>query len=408
MLIFHIIDSFNRINNGKYLLRSSNKILKLNNNKILLVGMVDSPHFKKWVSTVQEEFPNKSVLVFPSDRPRMTVIKKPRSKHKKQNVPRVFKLLINLKLNFAVFYLLDLAFGIKWRAYFLARLIIKHKPSIIHFHEMQHGAYIYNLISTYKKIPTNTRKIISTWGSDLTLYSWVDHHQSQLRACFTWVKTLTAERTSELLDAKRLGFEGEYISPLYITLGQNLSEVSKLTIPSTRKVILVKGHQSDTGRALNALWAISTLSSHLANFEIIVYSAPVSVQIQVDILRNKNKINIRTLARVESSEMIELFKQARISVSLAVSDGLPGVLVEAMSTGAFPIQSENSTAQEFLVNSENGLLVEPWDLISIKESILKAITDDRLVDQAAVLNRKVLQEKYSLKEGRLKLRQLYL
>ena len=106
--------------------------------------------------------------------------------------------------------------------------------------------------------------------------------------------------------------------------------------------------------------------------------------------------------------MIELYKKARISVSIYVSDGLPGVLVEAMSTGAFPIQSENSTAQEFLVNSENGLLVEPWDLISIKESILKAITDDRLVDQAAVLNRKVLQEKYSLKEGRLKLRQLYL
>jgi glycosyltransferase involved in cell wall biosynthesis len=156
------------------------------------------------------------------------------------------------------------------------------------------------------------------------------------------------------------------------------------------------------------LQAISALNDQLANYEIIVYSAPLSVQIQVDLLRNKNKINIRTLLKVENIEMCKLFEQARLSISLAVSDGLPAVLVEAMSAGAFPIQSENSAGQEFLVNDENGLLVNPWDLDSIKESILKAITDDNLVDQAAILNHKVLQSKYSLKEGKLKLKQLYL
>ena len=39
---------------------------------------------------------------------------------------------------------------------------------------------------------------------------------------------------------------------------------------------------------------------------------------------------------------------------------------------------------------------------------LKAIMDDSLVDQAAILNRKVLQSNYSMKDGRLKLKQLYL
>jgi glycosyltransferase involved in cell wall biosynthesis len=219
---------------------------------------------------------------------------------------------------------------------------------------------------------------------------------------------LTTERTDELLDAKRLGFEGEFISPLYITLGRDLPEVSKLTNPSSRKIILVKGHQSDTGRALNALQVISALSSNLAEFEILVYSAPVPVQIQVDLIRNKNKINIKTITRVSNSEMLELFKRARISISLAVSDGLPAVLVEAMSFGAFPIQSTNSVGSEFLANHRNGFLVDPWDLDAIRDAILKAVSDDNLVDEAVVLNHRLLQEKYSLKEGKSKLRQLYL
>ena len=71
MLIFHIINSFNQIKTGKFPLRSSNKTLQLNSDKLLLVGMVDSPHFQKWLTAVQEEFPNKSILVFPSDRPRL-------------------------------------------------------------------------------------------------------------------------------------------------------------------------------------------------------------------------------------------------------------------------------------------------------------------------------------------------
>lgn len=408
MLIFHIRNSFNQIETGKFLSRSSNKILKLNPDKLLLVGMVDSPHFQKWLTAVQEEFPSKLVYVFPSDRPRSNGFKMQKLKQKKQDRLKLFKLFFNLKMNFIAFYLLDQVFGLKWRAYFLARIIIRHKPSVIHFHEMQHGAYIYNLISNYKKIPTNSRKIISTWGSDLTLYSWIDHHQNQLRACFTWANILTAERTSELLDAKRLGFEGEFTSPLYITLGKDLLEVSKLTNPSSRRIILIKGHQSDTGRALNALQAISVLSNNLANFEIVVYSAPVPVQIQVDLLRNKNKIDIKTIARISNSEMLELFKRARVSISLAVSDGLPAVLVEAMSSGAFPIQSTNSAGSEFLDSNRNGFLVDLWDLDAIRDAILKAVSDDNLVDQAVALNHRLLREKYSLKEGKSKLRQLYL
>jgi glycosyltransferase involved in cell wall biosynthesis len=107
-------------------------------------------------------------------------------------------------------------------------------------------------------------------------------------------------------------------------------------------------------------------------------------------------------------EMLNFFYGARVSISVAVSDGLPGVLVEAMQAGAFPIQSSNSAGKDFIVHGENGFLVEPWDIESIKECILAAINNNILVDRASEMNRQILKEKYSLKEGIQKLRKLYL
>jgi glycosyltransferase involved in cell wall biosynthesis len=273
---------------------------------------------------------------------------------------------------------------------------------------MQHGAYIFNLILNHRKIPSKSRKIISTWGSDLTLYSWIDEHINQIKLCLSWADILTAEREEELADAKRLGFQGDFRAPVYITIGQNRSEIKDQIQPSLRKLILVKGHQSDTGRALNVLQAISQISDQLYDFEILLYSAPKSVQAQVGALRNKHKLNISTLSKISHDEMLNLFCGARVSISVAVSDGLPGVLIEAMQAGAFPIQSSNSAGKDFIVHGENGFLVEPWDIESIKECIVAAISNDELVDQASKKNIHILEEKYSLNEGLQKLRKLYL
>ena len=408
MLVLYIQRSFNALKKHSIDFLPAKKTYKLKRNRILLVGMLDSPHFQKWLKVVYQEFPKRKILIFPSDRPKSKLQEiRIRNNIDKQSI-LLFNIIPFRKLNFATYYVFDVLFGTKWRSYFLARFIIKYKPSIIHFHEMQHGAYLFNQILNYKKIASNSRKIISTWGSDLTLYSWINEHQNQIKTCLTWADILTAEREEELIDAQKLGFRGDFRAPIYITIGKNPSELKERTKPSSRRLILVKGYQSDTGRALNALQAISQLSNELRNYEILVYSASSSVQIQVNILRNKHKINIRVLPKVSHDEMCNLFYQARASISLAVSDGLPGVLVEAMQAGSFPIQSANSAGKDFIVHGENGFLVDPWNIELIKESIVAAVTDSLLVDQASTLNMQILQEKYSLKDGIQKLRELYL
>ena len=405
--ILEIQKNFKLLNSGVQIKHNAKISMKLNKQNILLVGMLDSPHFHKWIQAVADEFPNKKILIFPSDRPRFSdrafniIIEKNKS-------VKIFKIIQSSKINFILYYSLDIIFGIRWRSYFLAKFIVKNKPFVLHFHEMQHSAYIFNLISNDKKIPTNSRKIISTWGSDLTLYSSVESHKAQIKSCLSWSNLLTTEKIEEIDDARRLGFGGEFRAPIYITLGAKFDGQTEMTVPSARKIILVKGHQSNTGRALNVLQVISKMREKLEGFEILVYSAPEPVKIQVDILRDKFKINIRTIQNRSNSQMLDLFKLARVSISLAVSDGLPGVLVEAMQSGAFPIQSENSAASVFLENGKNGFVVDPWNFDLIHDALLKALSDDQLVNNALVLNQEILIEKYNYDDGVKKLRGLYL
>lgn len=177
MLISKIAKNFKHLTLQGPIQDRSTRLAKLDQNKILLIGMMDSPHFHKWLFAISKELPSKKILIFPSDRPRFidkTVVRSV----EKQKLIKTFRLFPNTQINFVLYYVLDVLFGLKWRAYFLAKFIIKHRPLTIHFHEMQHGAYIYNLIVNYQKIPNNSHKIISTWGSDLTLFSWIDKQQS--------------------------------------------------------------------------------------------------------------------------------------------------------------------------------------------------------------------------------------
>ncbi len=64
-----------------------------------------------------------------------------------------------------------------------------------------------------------------------------------------------------------------------------------------------------------------------------------------------------------------------------------------MSLGAFPIQSNTSCADEWVIDGESALLVPPEDPQIIAAAIRRAVTDDILVDQAAELNAKTCAER---------------
>jgi glycosyltransferase involved in cell wall biosynthesis len=78
-----------------------------------------------------------------------------------------------------------------------------------------------------------------------------------------------------------------------------------------------------------------------------------------------------------------------------------------MSYGAFPIQSENSAAPEFLVNKVTGGVVDPEDIQEVSNLLRMALLDDELVDQAALSNAELLKIKYNWETGVTQMAEIY-
>jgi hypothetical protein len=248
--------------------------------------------------------------------------------------------------------------------------------------------------------------ICSSWGSDLIFYGKLPSHDSRLRNFLSHVDVLLAERPEEERAARKLGYQKTFIAPVYTTIGSE--EVSQNLIkPSARKLILVKGYQDNHGRALNALNAISSVTELLDGYEIVVVSASESVALEAERLKSELQISIKCLPRIPHSEIVNLLRESRIYMGLSISDGLSTMMIEAMQSGAFPIQSKNSGAPDFIQHGVSGFVIDPWNFDEVRSSLQNALTDDELVNNAVAINSGVINKKYNREVGLETLRDLY-
>ena len=108
--------------------------------KLILIGMLESSHFQKWLkATISTEL-FRRIVIIPSDYPVNKLNAKSLGiKGKQRTKLTIFNLPISKKLNNYIFRVLDIVFGVNWRALVLLILITLFRPSIVHFHELQHG-----------------------------------------------------------------------------------------------------------------------------------------------------------------------------------------------------------------------------------------------------------------------------
>jgi len=107
------------------------------------------------------------------------------------------------------------------------------------------------------------------------------------------------------------------------------------------------------------------------------------------------------------TQMEALFRSARAVVGVSLSDGLPATVKEAICTGAFPVQTNTSCADEWLKDQVSVLLVPPNDSGALSLAILRALTDDHLVDKAAEINQNIARARMDLISIRQQLLKIY-
>ena len=278
----------------------------------------------------------------------------------------------------------------------LAGLIRRLRPDLVHSLGIQHGGYL-----TYD---ARTRLggslpplIVSTWGSDIYYFGRLREHESRVRDVVEAADALHTDCERDMRLAREFGFSGEPFGVFPGGGGFPLDELERLRRPgaaSARRLVVLKGQNDWTGRALVGLRALGLCADALQRYRIVIPFASENVKTAADLLVRKTGLSVNVESRWISHErMLALHGGARISIGLGISDGASVSMLEALAQGAFPIQSCTACADEWIDDGVNGSIVPPDDAEAVARAIRRALSDDELVDRAAERNATVAAER---------------
>jgi len=284
----------------------------------------------------------------------------------------------------------------------LAHLIQKFQPDIIHSLEFQHSSYL--VLETRQWLEsqgvTNFPKwMIFSWGSDIYLFNRMAEHKKRIYELLQRADYYEGDCERDGKIAHAIGMKAHLLPPMPASGGIDIEQATKLRLiekPSARRIIALKGYQGWAGRALFGLRALELCADLLQDYKVVIFTAIPEEDMRIAaLLFSQNtgiSIEIAPLGQ-PYSKILELFASSRIFIGLSISDGSSISMLEAMSLGAFPIQSNTACVDEWITDGETGLIVPPEDPQIIATAIRRALTDDMLVDQAAELNAKTCAER---------------
>jgi glycosyltransferase involved in cell wall biosynthesis len=274
----------------------------------------------------------------------------------------------------------------------LARLIERLQPDVVHSME-ERG---WNLTLRARAIVRGPfpKWIAGDWGHEVHLFGRLSKTRESIRQVLAQCDAFQSECARNYTLARGLGFSGLEL-PVVPTCGgfdpEVVSALRSRHRPSVRRLVMVKGYQSGTlaGRALFAIKALEKCAGALRSYRVIVYSARDDIDIACELVRDTTGLDVRTVPPMPASRMLDHFARARASISLGLSDGISTVALEALATGAFPIQSSTSCVDEWITSGVNGAIVDAHDVDDIAAALERALTDDDLVDSALELNARI-------------------
>lgn len=354
--------------------------------RILLVAMCDSVHTARWIT--QLEGSGFSIVLFPSTPHRRIhpVIARMLCDHH-SNLLRMRR--SDRCLAFAL-GLIDLLIQKRLQGWRLRRLLKKQEFDTVHLLETQHAGYLFFRAMSKSSCPSPVA--LSVWGSDFAWFCQNSRHRERIAGVLTLVTFLFIECKRDERLAREMGYLGECSQPIPASGGVGdlhaLQSLISVNRPSLRNSIVVKGYTGFVGEASTSVRAVVHNADHLRGFKIHVYSCSLWMVAKLHLLKKQTGLDIRPYRKKSLSheEVLMMFRESRVSLSLSMCDGLPGSFREAVWTGAFPIESVNSCVGEWVTDEHQALLVDPRNLQSVVEALREALSDSNMVDHAWQIN----------------------
>ncbi|MCD4753311.1 MAG: glycosyltransferase family 4 protein [Anaerolineaceae bacterium] len=297
----------------------------------------------------------------------------------------------------------------------LKRIIHEQQPDIVHALRIPFEGMLG--LACPKDVPF----IVSIWGNDLTLHApknfWMRHLTERVLKRANGLIT-DVDRDIEL--AAEWGYDPKKPVMVALTSGgidfgkldSNMSEETDPLIAQlpTDAVLIVNPRGIRPGYVRNDTFfaAISKVVEE-SKQKVLFVCPSMANQPQAIAWVEEFGIHesVKLLPYLSQKQLWQLFAKTTLMISVTEHDGTPNSLLESMSLGAFPIVGDIQSLREWIVDGENGSLVDPGDSEALAETILRALADEALLGRSKKANYQKVMERASCKVIREQRDQFY-
>ena len=364
--------------------------------KVLVIGMADSIHLARWLTQFADE--DIDFYIFPSKKYRSKNGELTKLIHSLRSAKYTLIAPLNIGfitgyIDFIKFELLSKIFYRLKRSNNLNKIIKQSNFTYIHALEFQGAGYLLNKVP--KLLLDKSKTILTNWGSDIFYFRKMPHHATQIRKSLALADYYSAECERDYDLARELGFIGRALPCIPNAGVFDLEKYRTNAIPpSQRNQLIIKGYGGTFGRADIPINLLAQIEEEFPSVNFFVYSLSKDMFQLIKTLppRVKKKMRISLIRnKISHSQMINEFLKSRVYVGCSESDGISTSYLEALATGAYPIQTSTSCASEWVGRGAASSIISLDSKVAL-ESIREALRNNSLVDSACETNLRVAQK----------------
>lgn len=281
----------------------------------------------------------------------------------------------------------------------LAQVIREWKPTIVHTLGIAPaGEFYFDTRREFGLAGIGQWVAQTRGGSDLALARYDEARSSQLGAILRETDCILSDNAINFEIAHEMGVRADQLSPIGTVPGTGGVDIEELASyasgpPSSRGILLwPKAYECPWSKALPVFEALVTHWDRLPPCEIHLLATVPETRMWFHTLPEEIKRVCRIDDRIPRGELLQLMGRARVMLAPSLVDGTPNSMFEAMATGAFPVLSPLDTIRPLLRDGSNVLFARNLYPGEIGEALVRAMTDDALVDSAAERNLSLVRE----------------
>ncbi len=179
-------------------------------------------------------------------------------------------------------------------------------------------------------------------------------------------------------------------------------------LTSTKRMIFwPKAYECEWSKSAPVLEAIRCVWEKLQPCSIKVVACDAESRNWIKSLPLFIRSNIDISPRISRGKVLKLMRDARIMLGPSLVDGTPNVMFEAMGAGAVPLVSPLETIVSVVQSPANVLFARNLYPQEIAANLVRAMSDDVLVDRMAAANRELVKRLANRDIIRTNVRRLY-